>query len=108
MVNVTFSLSEDTVKRLRQASQAAAGGRKGAISEFVEAAVLEHLSAVETGVEGEVFRAAKDGRVLASAPSLRALSQALKRLKLDPREVQIVSSAPIEPLARTGLRETRI
>ena len=103
MVNVTFSLPEDTVKRLRKAALAR-GKRKGAISELVDAAIQERLGAVEAATAGEKFQAMKDGKELASASSLRALAAELKRLKVDPREVEILSSTPLEPLVRTGLR----
>lgn len=103
LVNVTFSLPEDTVKRLRKAAAIIGKGRKGAISELVDAAINEHLSDIEPGPAQE-FRATKDGRVIASASTLRELANELKRRKLDPRDFVIESSVPLEPLVRTGLR----
>lgn len=104
LVNVTFSLPEDTVKRLKKAALARAKGRKGAISEFVDAAIKDHLDAVESRAGREEFHATVDGKLLAKAPSLRELTSELKRLKLDPRDVVIESSTPLQPLVRTGLR----
>ena len=104
LVNVTFSLPEDTLKRLRRAAKEVGGGRKGAISEIVEAAIREHLREVEATTAREEFRALQDENVVARAPSLKGLASELKRLRLDPREVLIVSSAPLEPSVRTGLR----
>jgi hypothetical protein len=42
--------------------------------------------------------------VLARAGSLRELASVLERRKINPREVLIVSSSPLEPSVRTGLR----
>ena len=103
LVNVTFSLPEDTVKRLRKAAAVAGRGRKGAISELVDAAINEHLSDIQTAPPLR-FCATKDGKVIVSAPTLMELANELKRRKLDPRDFIIESSAPLEPLVRTGLR----
>jgi hypothetical protein len=104
LVNVTFSLPEDTVKKLRNAAASHGKRRKGAISELVDAAILEHLDTVESSIARQVFEATKDGRVLASAQSLRGLAAELKKLGLDPREVMVESSTPLRPLVRSGLR----
>jgi hypothetical protein len=103
LVNVTFSLPEETVKRLRRAAAMIGKGRKGAISELVGAAINEHLSDIEPA-PSQQFRATKDGRVIASAPTLKKLADELKGRKLDPRDFVIESSSPLEPLVRTGLR----
>lgn len=104
LVNVTFSLPEDTVRRLRKAAQAQGKGRKGAISEMVGAAIEEHLAMVEARVTGEQFRAVKEGRELARAPSLRKLAAELRALGVDPRDVIVLGTTPLEPVVRTGLR----
>jgi hypothetical protein len=103
LVNVTFSLPEDTVKRLRKAAAVAGKGRKGAISELVDAAINEHLGEVESP-PAQQFLATRDGKVIVNAPTLRELADELKRRKLDPRDFVIESSVPLEPLVRTGLR----
>ena len=104
LVNITFSLPEDTVKRLRKTALAQSKGKKGAISGLVDAAIREHLSSVEAAGSGEEFRAERDGKVLAAAGSLRELAAELKRLRVDPRDVVVLGSARHEPLVRTGLR----
>ena len=103
MVNVTFSLPDETVRRLREAARRA-GRSKGAISELVDAALREHLLDVESRAKREEFRAMRGKEVLARAGSLRELASLLERRKIDPREVLIVSSTPLEPTVRTGLR----
>ena len=104
MVNVTFSLPEDTVKRLRKVALRRGKGHRGAISELVNVAIQEHLAEVESRDVKEEFRAAREGRVLARASSLRELAAELRRLRLDPRDVKIESSTPLEPTVRTGIR----
>jgi hypothetical protein len=103
LVNVTFSLPDETVKKLREAARRN-GRSKGAISELVDAAVKEHLRDIESRVKLEEFRAMRGDQTLAKADSLRELASLLERRKIDPREVLIVSSTPLEPTVRTGLR----
>ena len=104
MLNVTFSLPEDTVKRIRRAVASNGKRRRGAISELVDAAINEHLDSVEPRGAGEEFRALKRGKVVAEAQTLRELAGALERLDLNPRDVVIESSVPLPTLVRTGLR----
>ena len=104
MVNVTFSLPDETVKKLRAAARRAGGARKGAISELVDIAVREHLKEVESRIKHEEFRAMRGDEVLAEAVSLKELASTLEKCRVDPREVLIVSSSPLEPSVRTGLR----
>jgi predicted DNA-binding protein len=104
LVNITFSLRDETVERLRAAAKGPGGARKGAISEIVEAAIDEHLRDMESRGAREEFRALVGGKVVASAYSLRLLSAELARLKLDPREALIESSRPQTATRRTGLR----
>lgn len=105
MVNVTFSLPDETVKRLREAARRTRP-RKGAISALVDAAVREHLREVDSRSKREEFRALREGRVVAKAPTLRELATLLERRGIDPRAVLILSSSPLEPTVRTGLRRS--
>ena len=104
LVNVTFSLPEETVRRLRDAARRTGKARKGSISELVDAAVNEHLRDLESKIEHEEFRAVRGDQTVARAGSLRELTAALERRKIDPRGVLIVSSRPLEPSVRTGPR----
>jgi len=106
LVNVTFSLPDDTVKRLREAARHGGRRRKGAISEIVDAAVRQHLLDVESKGKEEEFRALRGDKVVARAGSLRELASMLERRKINPREVLVVSSSPLEPSVRTGLRRS--
>jgi hypothetical protein len=104
LVNATFSLPDETVRKLREAARRAGGSRKGAISELVDVAIKEHLQEVESRIKHEEFRAMRGNEVLAKAASLKELASALERRRVDPREVLILSSSPLEPSVRTGLR----
>lgn len=104
MANVTFSLPDETVRRLRKAARADGKGRKGAIPERVDAAVREHPAAAEAGAEREEFRALRGGKGAARATSLRELASELERLGVGPRDALIESSAPLPSMVRTGPR----
>ena len=104
LVNVTFSLPEDTVRRLRKAAVVNGRRRKGAISELVNAAIKEHLASVEARADRQEYRAIKEGQTVARAPTLRELAGELERLSLDPRDVMIESSTLLPTVVRTGLR----
>lgn len=103
-MNVTFSLPEETVKRLREVARRTGESRKGAISEFVDAAIREHLREVESKLRHEEFWAVRGKDVLVAAGSLKELASALEKRAINPRDVTIMSSFPLEPSVKTGLR----
>jgi predicted DNA-binding protein len=103
LVNVTFSLPDETVKRLREVARRT-GKSKGAISELVDAALKEHLRDIDSRTNHEEFRAMRGNQTLARAGSLRELASLLQKRKIDPRDVLIVSSHLLEPSVRTGPR----
>jgi hypothetical protein len=104
LVNVTFSLPDETVKKLREAAGRTGESRKGAISALVDAAVNEHLRDLESKARREEFSALRGTQTVAKAGSLRELAAILESRKIDPRGVLIVSSYPLEPSVRTGPR----
>jgi len=103
MTNITFSLPEKTVKRLRRRA-AEGGGRKGTISEMVDAALTTYLDAADSSAMGEVFTAKKGDEIVAQAKSLKALSDELGAKGIDWRRVIILSNRPLEPAGHLGLR----
>ena len=103
MVNVTFSLPDETVRKLREVARQM-GGQRGAISDLVNAALKEHLQEVESRDQSQEFRALRGDRILARAGSLRELSSVLEKRGISPREVLIVSSSPLQASVKTGLR----
>lgn len=104
MVNLTISLSEETVKRLRRAVKERYGGKKGALSNLIQEALRGHLDSLETVPSSQRFRALRDEKVVAEADSLEDIAAKLRGLGIDPREVRIVSSEDLSPVARAGFR----
>ncbi|MDW8360451.1 MAG: hypothetical protein RMK31_07730 [Candidatus Caldarchaeum sp.] len=104
MVNVTFSLSEETVRRVKRFVRERLGSRRGAISGLVEEAVNEYLDRVESQASEQLFRAYLDGRVVAESDSLELLARRLREEGVDPRSVMIISSSVLRPVVRAGLR----
>ena len=102
LVNVTFSLPEETVRKLREVAKRR--GAKGAISELVDAALKEHLQEVESTEARREFRATRGDKVVAKAGSLRGLAAALEGRGINPRDVLIVSATPLPTSVKTGLR----
>lgn len=102
MVNVTFSLPPETVERLRRFAKLF--GKRGTISEIVNAAISNRLEELEDRSSKIEFWASRDGKEVARSESLKGLAPKLKSLGIDPRDVEICSSVPIKPLVRTGLR----
>lgn len=104
MTNLTISLSDETIKKLRRAVRDRYGGRKGALSGLIEESVREKLEAFETPLQSQVFRAMKGARVIAEAENLDSLAVELEKAQVDPRSVRIISSRKLAPIVRTGLR----
>lgn len=102
MTNVTFSIPEGTVRRLRRCA-AESGKKKGVLSEMVDEALTSYLDSLE-GAKTETFSAVERGETVATARSLRELAEALRARGTDPRKVRIVSSEPVPPVAHFGLR----
>ncbi len=104
VVNLTVSLSADTVRKLRTAIRERYGSRRGALSGLVEEAVLRTLVRFDSPTPMEKFHALKGHKVVAEGDSLEQLASRLKQLKVDPRSVRITSSIHLAPIARAGLR----
>jgi len=104
VVNLTVSLSEETVRRLRRTVKERYASQRGALSGIVEKAVLETLDRYETTKPRERFRALKGNKVLAEADNLDELALKLRKLDIDARSVRIVSSKYLPPVARAGFR----
>ncbi len=104
MVNLTFSMSEETVRKLRKAIRERYGSRRGALSGLVEEAVLQVLERFETTSPAERFRALKGDKVVAEGDGLEQLASRLKQLNVDARSVRIISSVHLAPIARAGFR----
>lgn len=104
MVNLTVSLSEETVRKLRRTVRDRYGSRRGALSGLIEEAILEALEKFETPSPKERFRALKGDKALAEADDLTELASELRKLNVDARSVRILSSTYLPPTARAGFR----
>ena len=107
MVNVTVSLPEDVVRKLRRTVKERHGGRKGAISGLVREALEERIGSLEAATPTSRFKATKDGREIAEGASLDELASKLKARGVNPREVRILSASPVRQVVRAGLRGKR-
>jgi hypothetical protein len=104
VVNLTISLSEETVRKLRRTIRDRYGSRRGALSGLVEEALLQTLERFEIPTARDRFRAVKDDKVLAEADSLDDLASKLRKLNVDARTVRILSSSYLPAVARAGFR----
>jgi len=104
LVNLTVSMSAETLRKLRRAIRERYGSRRGALSGLVEEAILQALGRFETPAPTERFRALKGDKVVAEADSLEQLASRLKDLKVDSRSVRIISLVPLAAVARAGFR----
>ena len=104
MVNLTVSLPEDTIRRLRKAVKERYKSERGALSGIIDAALRDLLDRMDTTEPPTLFRAMQGDRVIAEAESLDALAGELRRQQVDPRSVRILSSRPLRPVARAGFR----
>lgn len=107
MVNLTVSLSEEVVQRLRKVVSDQYGNRKGAISGLIEESLREKLDNVNSPRPIQTFKALRRKRAIAEAEDLESLAKNLNRLKVDPRSVRIVSSRKLSPVVRLGPRGRR-
>ena len=104
MTNVTFALPDKTVRRLRKAVKES-GGKKGAISQFVDQAITYYLDAADERAVPETWVAkGGDDVVLAESDSLESLAQMLKAKGVDWRKALITTRSPPEELIHLGLR----
>lgn len=104
MINVTVSMSEETVRRLRKVVKEVYGSRKGMLSSLVEGAINEALDREGNGGFARRYRAIRSGKLIAEAADLEELAAELKRRGMDPRGLRIESTDPLSPISRTGPR----
>ena len=108
MVNLTISLSEETVQRLRKTVKTRFGGRRGALSGLIEDSVRERLEEFEMTRSEEMFKAIRGEHLVSEAASLEELATNLEKMSVDPRSVRIVSTKKLAPIVRAGLRGRRV
>ncbi len=108
MVNLTISLSDETVRKLRKAVHERYADKKGALSGIIEESVRERLEAFEAPQVPQTFKALKGNRTIAESSDLDGLAKKLEEMKINPRSVRIVSSRKLAPVVKMGLRSSII
>jgi len=104
---VTLKLDDVLERRLRERAAQLYGLTRGSLSRAVEDALTTWLrSGPSLNQQGHPLRysAFRGGRSLLEAPSLRELARRLKKAGIDPRDVEIRSSAKPPSVERLGLR----
>jgi len=107
VVNLTISLSEETVRRLRRTVHDRYGDKKGAISGLIEESLREKLASFDSPRLSQTFKAIKNDSTIAEAEDLDSLAKKLEQLKVDPRSIRIISSRKLAPIVRMGPRGRR-
>src|SRR5271169_5846604 len=108
MVNLTISISEETVRRLRIAVHVRYNDKKGAISGLIEESLLEKLDAFDAPRPSQTFIAKIGDRIIAEGENLDDLGKQLRKIDVDPRSIRITSSKKLAPIVRTGLRGRKL
>jgi predicted Holliday junction resolvase-like endonuclease len=107
VVNLTISLPEETVRRLRRTVKERYGGRKGAISGLIKEALEERMGSSENASPPATFTAYDGERRVAEGGSLDQLASMLRQRNVNPRDVRIVSTTPLRQVIKAGLRGKR-
>lgn len=101
---MTIVLPESLALRLRRVVRERYDGRKGAISGLIADALDAYLSSSERSTQSEVFRALRGHRVVAEGSNLDELAKQLREKGLNPRDLRIISSKKLAPVAKAGFR----
>ncbi|MHB8567734.1 MAG: ribbon-helix-helix domain-containing protein [Nitrososphaerales archaeon] len=108
MVNLTISLSNETVQKLRKTVHERYGDKKGALSGLIEDSLREKLDEIDMASSPQSFKAMKGDRVIAEGESLDELATRLEKMNVNPRSVRIISSKKLALTVRTGLRRRKV
>ena len=104
---LTLSIDDELERQVRDRISRTRGFSKGALSDVFEEAIRLWLSGVASSPgreDGHRFKAVRANRMIAEAPTLKELSEKLKESNIDPRDVQILSSAHRNETRRLGMR----
>ena len=106
---VTLKLDDALEKKLRERASRVYGLARGSLSRAVEDALTMWLqSDASRSHEATVtkYEAFRDRALVLEAQSLRELADGLKKLGINPRDVEIRSSEPVPAAQKLGLRVT--
>jgi regulator of protease activity HflC (stomatin/prohibitin superfamily) len=104
---VTLKLDDALETKLRERASRVYGLARGSLSRAVEDALAMWLQSDASRPHDAVatkYEAFRDRAVVVEAQSLRELAGRLKRLGIDPRDVEIRSSEPLPAVEKLGLR----
>ncbi|MGB9805196.1 MAG: hypothetical protein ACP5HX_04365 [Thermoproteota archaeon] len=106
MGTITISLSDDIEKKLRIIVKHLYGSSKGSLSKVIEDALENYFSTLNKSANSDkkVFKAIKEGRVVAEANTLEELASILKKKEIEPRGLRIISTKSIRPIVHGGYR----
>lgn len=107
MGTITVVISDELEREIRLFLSREGRIKKGALSKLVEDALWAYIKP-RIYSSARVFRAVKNGKVVAEAHTLSELAEKLRNLGVDPREVRIFSSSRIKFERKIGLRGSRL
>ncbi len=107
MGTITIVISDELEKEIRRFLSENGKIKKGALSKLIEDALWAYIKP-RIYASSRIFKAVKDSKVVAEAPSLSELAEELREMKIDPREVRIFSSSRVKFERRIGLRGSRL
>ncbi len=106
---ITVKIDDELERMFRARAYELYGLSRGTLSKAFEAALsLWIRSTIPEESRGVTFSAYRGDEKLAEGSSLKALADRLREMRVDPREIQIVSSRPLREAERLGMRTTRI
>jgi len=104
---ITLKLDDTVERRLREKAAHLYGLTRGSLSRAVEDALTAWLRSGSSLVQQETrvrYFAFRGGKTLLEAPSLKELAKGLKKAGIDPRDIEIRSSAQTPSVEKLGLR----
>jgi len=106
MGTITISLSNDVEKKLRNIVKRLYGSSKGGMSKVIEDALTNYFVILERSMNEDktIFKALREGNIVAEANTLEELASILKSKGIEPRGLRIVSIKPVKPVVHGGYR----
>jgi hypothetical protein len=104
---ITLKLDDTVERRLRERAADVYGLARGSLSRAVEDALTAWLRSGSSLIQQETpvrYFAFRGGKSLLGAPSLKGLAKGLRKVGIDPRDVEIRSSAKAPSVEKLGLR----
>jgi hypothetical protein len=107
---ITLKLNDVLERKLRERASRIYGLARGSLSRAVEDALtmwLQSDASRPSEAAAAKYEALQDGAIVLEAASLRELARRLKKLGINPRDVEIRSSESVPTVEKLGLRVAR-